>query len=225
MLAVASEKARAVRYVKSFEFQISNNQVKKGTKMARKKESREFVVKGPYPLQFNEKGMLDNAKIAQFFGQDAVGFSSKHGVYVFARKHGTSYMPFYVGMTTNSFKTEIFNPGNKRNFESIFRERKGRPVLFLLVPSDEVDLPVEKVKKVSKTRQALIAEIEEFFIKLSACVNPGLQNKQKAKGPEWSIKGVLNAEQGRPDNEASTFKSMFKDVDWTWTPPKDKVVH
>ena len=62
--------------------------------MARRKESKEFVVNGPYPLQFNEKGMLDKEKIAQFFSGGAGGFSFKHGVYVFAVKHGQAYLPY-----------------------------------------------------------------------------------------------------------------------------------
>ena len=188
--------------------------------MARKNESKEFVVKGPYPLQFNEKGMLDNEKIAQFFSQRAVGFSSKHGVYVFAVKHGKAYLPYYVGKTKNSFKAEIFNSSNLRKYEFVFRERNGKPVMFLLVPSDEVSLTENKANKVSKKRAGIIEEIEEFFIQLSACVNPKLLNKQKSKGPKWSIKGVLNTSQGRPDKETSSFKSMFKGVDWTRTSQK-----
>lgn len=191
--------------------------------MSRKKESREFVVKGPYPLPFNEKGMLDNEKIAQFFGRGAVGFSSKHGVYVFAVKHGQAYLPYYVGKTEKSFKAEIFNPSNLRKYELVFRERNGKPVMFLIVPSDEVELTVIKDKKVSKKRADIIKEIEEFFIQLSACVNPKLLNRQKAKGPKWSIKGVLNTNQGRPDQDTSSFKSMFKGIDWTRTSQKDKV--
>lgn len=192
--------------------------------MARKKESREFVVKGPYPLQFNEKGMLNKEEIAKFFSGEASGFSSKHGVYVFAVKHGQTYLPYYVGKTKNSFKAEIFNSSNLRKYEFVFRERNGKPVMFLLVPSDEVGLAVNKEKKVSKKRADIIKEIEEFFIQLSACVNPKLLNKQNAKGPKWSIKGVLNTNQGRPDKETSSFKTMFKGVDWTRTPRKDEVV-
>jgi len=191
--------------------------------MSRTKDSRQFVVKGPYSLPFNEKGKLDNPEIKQFFAGAPGGFASKHGVYVFAVKHGKAYMPYYVGKTKNSFKAEIFNFANLRKFEGVYEERKGTPVIFLIVPSDELKLPSGQVKNVSKGRAAIITEIEEFFIKLAACVNPKLLNKQKAKGPKWTIKSLLNADQGRPDKETTAFKSMFKAVDWTWMPSKDKV--
>ena len=128
-----------------------------------------------------------------------------------------------VGKTKNSFKTEIFNPSNLRKYELVFRERNGKPVMFLIVPSDEVGLTVNKANKVSKKRADIIGEIEEFFIQLSACVNPKLLNKQKAKGPKWSIKGVLNTNQGRPNKETSLFKMMFKGVDGTRTSRKNNV--
>lgn len=188
--------------------------------MARKKESREFVVKGPYHLQFNERGMIGNEEINHFFADAANELMTKHGVYVFAVRHGQSYTPYYVGKTQNSFKAEVFNSSNKRQYEAVNREHNGKTVIFLLVPSDEVNLSAKDVGRVSKNRSAIIKEIEEYFIRLAACANPKLINTHKAKGPEWSIKGVLNADQGNPGKDACLFKSMFKGVDWTMTPKK-----
>lgn len=188
--------------------------------MSRKKESKEFVVKGPFSLHFNEKLMIEKDQINLFFQGEAAGFENKHGVYIFALERKLRCTPYYVGKTKKSFKAEIFNAANRRRYESVIKDYNGKPKMFLIVPTDEVDVSVEKDSKVSKCRAKIIVEIEGFFIQLSACVNPHLVNKQKTQGPKWSIKGVLNAEQGNPGKGALRFKSMFKDIDWTRTPKK-----
>ena len=172
--------------------------------MSRKKESRAYVIKGPFKVasyspQEGWRKLPDNI-INRFFAENHIeNYRSKIGVYVFSRKHGRSYTPVYVGKSVNSFEAEIFNCANRLTYNDAMMEMAGSFVVFLIIPSDIAmnNSWSSNERVISLRREDEIDAIETFFIQAAKKVNKKLKNKQKCKTPEWHIDGVIGGENKR----------------------------
>lgn len=115
--------------------------------------------------------------------------ADRSGCYVFARRAGKGYMPYYVGKATKTFRQEVFTDHKLRKYHEVLTEgRKGTPVLFFVLH------PVQKGRDNTKA----IGDLEKFLIQALVAANPdGHKNKQNTAPRPWSIRGVLGADRGR----------------------------
>ena len=138
-----------------------------------------------------------------FWKQDPqrVALRERKGVYVFGIGAGKGFTPIYVGRATRTaFKTECFNPTNKRKYrDGVRRYRSCTPVLIL----------VTHPKQRGRLNCTAIDEIETFFVQLCAEKNPHLQNLKKRKVPQWGIEGVIRcSRRGRRHESEVALKTM-----------------
>ena len=186
--------------------------------MSKVRESREYVIRGPFGVQvLNPKRCwykLSDDVATSFFRDNSIEhYSSKIGVYVFARKHGRTYLPIYVGKSVNSFGAEIFNDSNRLTYNDAVMENNGKFFVFLIIPTDIEGCNNWNVadRTVSQRRSDEIDNIETFFIQKAAKANPKLKNKQKRKTPEWHIAGLVRKKKrGIKESSLSEFKKMMK---------------
>jgi hypothetical protein len=137
-----------------------------------------------------------------FWSDDSTAhyLADKCGCYVFAIQTRRSLKPIYIGRATKTFRQETFNPNNKYKYQDGFSGYGvGTPVMFFVVH------PNRKGKRNVKE----IAQIEDFLIQTGVAVNPRLQNVRGAKGPKWSIQGVVRSGKGKRSEAESYFRRLF----------------
>ena len=168
--------------------------------------ANELVVLGPFAIPFEPQGKgtskhitKENAKA--FWEMDDLGaIGSKQGCYVFALRAGKGFRPWYAGKATKTFKQEALQPGKVQHYNAvIFKEHKGTPVMFF----------VAKPGRTRKIPKKQIDNLETYLIQSAYYKNKDLKNTQKARVPEWGIKGVVRGGQGRASSNAKRFKSMM----------------
>ena len=186
--------------------------------MSKPKESREYVIKGPFPVKIEHPQKhwwkLPENIIEVFFSSNGiVAYKTKIGIYVFARKHGDRYAPIYIGKSINSFGAEIFNPSNQLTYNNSIMELNGDFSIFLIIPLD-IDADDKwsgDSRNISFRRNEEIDDIETYFIQKAAKINPNLKNKYKRKVPEWHINDVVRGHKtlGRKKSPLREFRQMM----------------
>lgn len=126
------------------------------------------------------------------------------GLYVFGRKYGNNYTPFYVGKTLNSFCAEIFNEHKLRKYEKCIREEKGSLCIILIVART----PTGRIK-VFKDK-SLIDQLESLFIGYAYQRNNKLYNVSKLGFyKNISVPDILNSEKGVSNKSSQRLKNML----------------
>lgn len=186
--------------------------------MSKPKESREYVIRGPFAVDIERpkkywRKLPDNI-IDKFFAPTRCEkYKTKIGVYIFARKHGDSYTPIYIGKSTNSFFAEVFNPSNRLTYNDAIMEMNGSFVIFLILPIDvdNDDSWASNYKEVTHRRSCEIDDIETYFIYRASKVCSCLKNKQKRRVSEWYINDVIRGSKtkGRKSSPLKEFRKMM----------------
>jgi hypothetical protein len=162
-----------------------------------------FATYGPFLLHVKRRGRGYQISYAGFWKADATrkALSAKRGVYLFGIRAGKGFTPIYVGRATKTaFRTECFNPVNRKKYRSgIQSYKKCTPVLLLVVHP----------KKKGRYNRKAIDEIETFLVQLCAEKNPRLENLRKRRVPKWSIEGVIRcSRRGRRKAPEGALKAM-----------------
>lgn len=63
--------------------------------------------------------------------------------------------------------------------------------------------------KNGKINETAIDDLETYMIQVAEIRNDKLLNKKKKASRKWSVKGVIDAAQGQPGKDASSFKTMM----------------
>lgn len=166
-----------------------------------------FDIYGPYKI--NRKSRIffgDKPAEREFWNSTHPGLSECCGCYIFAKKAGKGIMPWYVGMTTKSFKNECFDHSKRNKYLDALQKEKGTPLLFL-IPK------ITKTGRFVKSKQGKhkdISFLENLLI--GACLerNEGLLNKKQTKMlVKMRVPGLLNSPQGKRDKDVSDFARML----------------
>jgi hypothetical protein len=129
------------------------------------------------------------------------GIAKEKGCYVFGMR-GRAITPYYVGRTTGQILSkEAFIPNNLTRYNKLLGERNGTPVMFLIVQN----------RTRGSANLKAIKAVEKFLIEQAYEKNPkGLLNKQNAKPPQWSIRGVIRTGgKGKSSKSSTQFKAMM----------------
>jgi len=112
------------------------------------KKRKEYTVKGECRLSITNMGgkrtiRKENIKI---FWENYGSVKNERGVYIFALTWRDSFVPYYVGKASGSFKNEIFAPHKLSKYKDILTF-KGTPVLFFIIQqgwkNDNINKKVE----------------------------------------------------------------------------------
>lgn len=165
-----------------------------------------FIVGGPVEVVVDGSGRnkFITAACRRIFlsGHDFVPYAAKQGVYVFALKAGRGYTPWYVGKTNaqHGMGNECMTDHKVNKYNEAMRLSNGTPVLFFVVPSGTKRVAAKPVVK----------DMERQLIQDALAENPGLLNTQNTGNlPEWSIKGVIRSEIGRPTKLEVAFRKAM----------------
>lgn len=163
-----------------------------------------FKVYGPFKIPFdgNVQKKVKDSELNKFWQQgDLKKIQKKQGLYIFALQAGKGYTPWYVGKTAKQdfvkecFTTDKLNKYNK----TLFKGLKGTPVMFFIArPGNKKKAP-----------NAIVDNMETFFIQEAKYKNSGLLNTQKAKLPEWGIDGVIRSGKGTSSKQSRGFKKLM----------------
>ncbi|MCI0364947.1 MAG: hypothetical protein L0219_13800 [Phycisphaerales bacterium] len=163
-------------------------------------------VEGPFDIAFQKNAStkrIEKAHAAQFWQSSVVGhLCSKQGCYVFAMRLAKGFTPWYVGKAGKGFGQETFTDHKRDHYNAaLFAASRGTPVMFFVTPmGNHRKVPTAELNHMEK-------ELTQFALKK----NPDLRNVQNTKNtPNWTIKGVIRASQGKPTKAASSFKTMLK---------------
>jgi len=172
----------------------------------------EFIVIGPVviPVYQPKKGGKRIKEGLTEFWDDSEKAAAKTGIahlgrgkgcFVFGMR-GRGIIPYYVGKTTEQILSkEAFESHNTLRYNKLLGERSGTPVMFFVVHD----------RKRGPTNSKAIKAVEKFLIEQAYERNPkGIINKQHAKPPQWSIRGVIRTEgRGKSSKSAKKFKEMM----------------
>lgn len=163
-----------------------------------------FTVHGPFQVPYEKRPagrVFNNDVLKNFWGtSETRSLKDQVGVYVFAIKppKSATYVPFYVGQTTNAFGREVFTDHKIIKYHNaIANYKRGAPYLFLLV------------HPAHKTNKKQITAIEDHLILVGYSVNPKIENDKGVPKPEWAIQGVLGTETRGASKAAVSFRQMF----------------
>lgn len=164
----------------------------------------ELKVLGPFEIPCENGGavkFIDNAQRKEFLGMiydDELWW--KQGCYVFALRAGKGFSPWYVGKATKGMGQECMGPHQLQHYNAVLSKGyKGTPAMFF----------VTRDGAKNKISMRICDEMESFLIQTAFYKNPDLRNVQKAKGPEWTIDGVVRGERGKPTNGELGFRKMM----------------
>ncbi|RJQ24655.1 hypothetical protein C4565_09410 [Candidatus Parcubacteria bacterium] len=160
-----------------------------------------FKPYGPYDIP------VEKLAASRFIVEDLSEFweklgdiSSCAGCYVFSIKTGRAVVPFYVGMTLNTFEGECFTDHKLKHYHrAIGAYSRGKPVMSFVVH------PTQRGRVNAKA----IDELENFLIQAGMAVNPELRNIRGRSEPQWAIKGVMRTGPGAKSEEAKMFAKMM----------------
>lgn len=167
--------------------------------MSMKDDRTPFKVDGPYkiPTKDNPGGRtLAYDRFNKFWVDNEC--RNEVGVYIFGIRgsHG-HIMPWYVGMTANSFEKECFTDRNiKKYLESMAEHGQGSPVMFFLCQSNG-----------AKTATKRIEDLEINVINEAYLVNDELKNDKGIERPRYRIEGL--GEPGKNTKSLSTYLKML----------------
>src|SRR5579875_211373 len=137
---------------------------------------------GPFALP-RKNGAIDDSRKKEFWDQvneECDSLPEAVGCYILGMRAGKGFKPWYVGKTEKQcFKDRTWNDKTFRRFESVLRERKGTPVVFLIAKKT----PEGKFRKAlgKNRRSGSIAALEEMLIGTCLQRNPKLLNQKLVK--------------------------------------------
>jgi hypothetical protein len=162
-------------------------------------------VVGPFDIDYDRdssgRGKFIKAKHVNAFWQHkrAAAIHAKSGCYVFATRAAKGFKPWYAGKTDGPMKGECFKQLNTYN-DVLFSNKKGRPVMFFVVPQGNKN----KMPKKS------VDDLETYLIQAGYLRNPDIRNARKKKPPLWGIQGILRSPRGRPTKATDKFSTMMR---------------
>lgn len=166
-----------------------------------------FDIYGPYKIDRKSRILFDDKDAEKAFWSKAYpGLSEACGCYIFAKKAGKGIMPWYVGMTTRSFKKECFDHSKRNKYIDTLQKEKGTPLLFLIPKITKTG----RFVKSSRRKHKDISFLENLLI--GACLerNEELLNKKQTKMlGKMKVPGLLNSSQGKPKTDVSAFSKML----------------
>lgn len=165
----------------------------------------EFEVEGPFKVPFAKRrgGQFIGTTESRKFLKEHESIVQGRGVYVFCIRVAGGLIPAYVGKATTSFAREAFTRDKLHIYNAALMdyERDWPPFMFFIVHP----------RNRGPVNRRVIEEIEGFLIKTAAQRNPNLKNIRRRRRitEEWSIRGVFNSAQGRPNNSERRFRKVM----------------
>ena len=163
----------------------------------------DFIVGGPVEVVAEGSGrnkFITAACKRSFLGsEEFAAYANKQGVYVFALKGGRGHTPWYVGKTNgqHGMLQECMTDNKVNKYNEAMRLSNGTPVLFFVVPPGNRRVVAKPVVK----------DMERQLTQDALAKNPRLLNVQNTRNlPEWSIKGVIRSNVGRPTRVETDFR-------------------
>ncbi|MFC0574388.1 hypothetical protein [Paraburkholderia solisilvae] len=173
----------------------------------------QFDVFGPFTLSRHTKkkiitneSLVDIKKAAE---DRETGLSLACGCYVFAKRAGKGFTPWYVGQACkSSIVNEALNPANREKYNKILAEEAGSPVLFLL----PMRTPTGKFRKRPAGNGGLPALdfLERWIIATAIDKNAHLINNKETKFlRNIHVIGVFNAQQGESTTDSTRLRKTL----------------
>lgn len=145
--------------------------------------SWEFKIFGPFKIEKTKVGNpIQKNALTSIFDKEAKGLDKQIGCYIFGIRASQGITPWYVGQTTNCFKSEIATPPNIVKYNNAFnRVQHGTPVMFFLAHPN----------KKGPNNLKFIEQLERYLIQSAYEKNPKVENKHGIFDPDWRIGGFL----------------------------------
>jgi hypothetical protein len=159
-----------------------------------------FKVYGPFEIP-NKQKIYDPARQEAFWTkcetEEDINYelSLAKGIYLFSLRNATNYSPQYVGMTSRTFREEVFNDRNVLRIITTISPNRGVLCLHLLAK------PKEQRRGFSKDiDDKELFWIEDFLQQMCRMKNPDLCNISKATFLlKASIEGLTDGTSHRSD--------------------------
>lgn len=131
---------------------------------------------------------------------EPVALSEARGCYVFAMRSARGTTPWYVGKASKTtFSKECFNHKNRSTFQSVTKDHRGTPLLYLIA----LMTPTNKFAGTYENTNRHIDYVEKFLITAAYVRNPKLINiKIVALYRDLIVPGIINSERA-PNSEAT----------------------
>ncbi len=128
------------------------------------------------------------------------GIALACGLFVFAMRAGSHYVPYYVGRTSRQgFARECFTPHKRNKYNHALALQGGTPVLCLIAHP----------KRRGPINNTAICSLEIELIKHAHRCNPNLLNERLLEAlPAWTVAGVLRSND-HPTESASKLKQIL----------------
>jgi hypothetical protein len=155
-----------------------------------------FKVSGPFPIKRSGRAIaFGKDELGAFWEQVEETERSACGCYVFALQNGDNIVPWYVGKAEKAtFEDRCFDYRHLVLYSLATKDRKGKPVLFLLsrrTPTERFSRPGPKMRD--------IVFLESMLIGMALRRSPDLLNVQQTSMlKEMIVPGVINTPQGKP---------------------------
>ena len=169
-----------------------------------------FEVHGEFGISITHGRRIDRSSISAFWQEvdkNVPGLSGANGCYLFgvSSSGADMTMPWYVGMTTKSFKSECFQPHKILYYDDALHEyQRGGPMMFLMPKRT----PTGRFAGSGKAKD--IQFLEKFLIGVALKRNPDLLNKRDTKMyKEIYVPGLVNASRGNPGAAARRLKKSL----------------
>jgi hypothetical protein len=139
-----------------------------------------YEVYGPFSVP-RTKSVLDRSRLGELW-QEAEGqwegLSSATGIFVYSSRHGDSFTPWYVGMTTanTGFRGEVFQDHKVSHYLASAEFKRGPAVLHLI---PRVDPRRGTFSRPSAAARRDIDMLETVIIGMALRANPSLRNGKK----------------------------------------------
>lgn len=172
-----------------------------------------YEIHGPFDIVKENNGVIDLYKSTRrafwkTVQEEEASLPSACGCYLFAIRAATGIRPWYVGKAARqSFEKECLNRNKLGIYNYVIANRKGKPLLFLVVKKT----PKGKFAKPGRTQQKDIDFLETALIGAALERNPKLMNIQNTKYlREMCVPGLINSPPGKPKRSVKEFKKAIK---------------
>jgi hypothetical protein len=138
------------------------------------------------------------------FGEE---LSEGIGCYIFSIRAGKGSKPWYVGLAQNqTFRKECFTDHKLKHYNYAIAERKGTPLLTLVVKRT----PGSKIIGPTAKKHRDIEFLENMLIGNCLSRNPSLSNVRDTKLlKEMVVPGLFNTPQGKQASHVAEFRALI----------------
>lgn len=162
-----------------------------------------FRVEGPFEIERkpNRLGLFGGS----FWSRVPASLRAACGCYVFAVRHGSNYVPWYIGKTERRcFEKECFQPAKANYYNDVLAGRKGTPVLFFIARRTKSG---RAFSKPTINSYEDVDYLESMLIGIALDRNPELLNVRKTKLlKEMVVPGIINTPRSSPSRAESSLK-------------------